>query len=583
MKKAIAIFLFLLANVYAQYKDPLTAAKIISDRVIKETLFELAETEQKPAIDLQVIDFAKSGINGNDNTVYALAKIEINENKLLRFGISYSAPVNVWLNDKLVFQSKEKVNFQFGEIAYSIFRFQDTITFNLAKGINRVVIGSVNADKAVVYIREITGAEEPAISKFLPLNVSANKITWSWGYIAVPGIKTKNNSVIKYPDKEILDKLFNGEITGEGKINISAAAIVKKLIIDPKSTFKKDSYADWNYPNGALMMSIMKLYEESKEQRFNEFIKKYCDFTYDNLAQFKKQYFNNHDLRGSYYRFFRKCMLDDAGAPTLPFIEYALVNKSNKYDSIIDDMTAYVMKVQSRLPGGTLCRPEPKEWTIWADDLFMSVPLLVKYGALRNNAQYLDEAAKQIINFNKYLFDEHKKIYKHGWFSWTNSRSNVFWGRANGWIVWATIEALNYIPQSHPDYERIREILKKHLEGILACQDKSGMWHQILDDKSSFEESSCTAMFIIGLSNAIRNGILDIKYSENVLKAWNALQKNISSDGIVKDICCGTGIGDTPEFYKTRDRYNNDPRGLGAVIVSAVEVFKLQNFMNRVN
>lgn len=578
MKKMLLTALVIFSNLVAQQADPLSVAKRISERIIKETSFAFEMVEQNPASDVQVIDFKYVPKNKNTKTGFAAAQINLKEEKELRFGISYSSPIKIWVNNSQVFQSKKNSKFSFKETAYSIFAFQDTLTIKLGKGVNNIVVGTFQLQKAVVYMREIAAPEQQLFSQFISFNQKAKKNTWPWCYFALPGYAGKSSG-ISYPSSSFMDSLFSNKLNATLNYSIPLPEVLKKLVIDSKNTFKKDSYADWNYPNGSLMMSILKLYNAANDKRCYDFVKQYCDFTVKNIPVFKKQYYENHDLHGSYYRIFRKCMLDDSGSPTLPFAEMKLNDHSKNYDALINEMTNYVTTGQARLEDGTLCRPEPEKWTIWADDLFMSVPLIVKYGVLNNQKKYFDDAAKQIINFNNYLFDEQAGLYKHAWFSKTKEKSKIFWGRANGWIIWAESEAMKYIPKNHPAYKKIEIIFKKHLEGILSYQDKSGMWHQILDDKTSFEESSCTAMFIIGLSNAIINGIIDNKYSSNVMNGWNALQKNISEDGIVKDICCGTGIGTNAEFYKTRDRYNNDPRGLGSVIYSAIEVDRLQKYL----
>ncbi len=71
------------------------------------------------------------------------------------------------------------------------------------------------------------------------------------------------------------------------------------------------------------------------------------------------------------------------------------------------------------------------------------------------------------------------------------------------------------------------------------------MWHQVLNHPESYEESSCTAMFILGIARGVNNGWLDKSYSEYALKGWNALSKKIDN-GIVHGICRGTGMGDRP-------------------------------------
>ncbi|MCL6098447.1 MAG: glycoside hydrolase family 88 protein [Bacteroidetes bacterium] len=571
MKNILISVFFFAADIFAQNPEPLTVAKNIADKIISETSFAFSEVEQKLAADLQVIDFGKAFGNKGKVYAYALANISVNENIKLKFGVSYSSPIKIFINEKLIFTGKEQPKFHFKETAYSSFSFQDTIPVVLSKGSNRIVIESLGDKNPVVYLREITAADQNPNSKFLPVSSQIKNYTWPWCFYSTG----KNGA-----EKISVDSLFSMLASDKCSCTILQPALIKKLIINPNSTFKKDSYADWNYPNGALMMTLMKLSNATGDERYHEFVKKYCDFIYENLPLFKKQYFANHDIHGSYHRIFRKSMLDDTGAPTLPFAEVEIKYHNKDYDTLINEMVDYVFNGQTRLPDGTLCRPEPERWTVWADDLFMSVPLLVRAGVLYNDKKCFDEAAKQIINFNKYLFDSKTGLYKHGWFSMTNEKSKVFWGRANGWIVLAISEALKFLPKDHPSYKKIEQIFREHLEGIVNHQDSSSMWHQILDDKSSFEETSCTAMFIAGLSRGIMNGLIDKKYSGNVLKAWYALQSKIDSTGIVKDICCGTGIGMNADFYKSRERFNNDPRGLGAVITAAIEINELEKFLN---
>jgi rhamnogalacturonyl hydrolase YesR len=59
-------------------------------------------------------------------------------------------------------------------------------------------------------------------------------------------------------------------------------------------------------------------------------------------------------------------------------------------------------------------------------------------------------------------------------------------------------------------------------------------------------------------------------------KAWQGLQTRISADGIVKDICRGTEMSDDITSYMKRERFDNDPRGLGAVVTACVEMIIFQ-------
>ncbi len=580
MKNLFLTIVLFASQISAQVQDsnPFTIACRIAERIMSETTFELTTAEQKSALDLQVIDFSKAFCRSNEKYAYAFSTLSVKKNIKLKFGISYSAPIKVWLNGKLIFQNNKQAKFYFKEAAYSIFKFQDTVTFSLNKGLNRLVIFSSLHGEPVIFLREITGAEEKPVSEFLPV-FKEPASTWQWCFTGSESIYKKGAN--SYPPNSSLKRIYNCDESLKDSIIFIKPAVLKKLAENPGRTFKKESFADWSYPNGALMMTMLNLWKATGDEKYHKYVEKYCAFINDNIPLFRKQYFKDHDLRVSFYRIFRKSMLDDVGAASLPFAELSMQDHIHNYDSLLTAMSDFILKGQSRLADGTLCRPEPEEWTIWADDLFMSVPLLVRMGVITGKNIYFNEATKQIINFNKYLFDPGKKLYKHGWFSRAKQRSKVFWGRANGWVVWAETEALKFFPAEDRRCKEIKNIFKEHLEGILTCQDESGMWHQVLDDSSSFEETSCSAMFIAGLSYGIRNGIIDKGYSDNVLKAWSALQKKISRDGVVKDICCGTGIGMNAEFYNLRERYDNDLRGLGAVINAGIEVSALKKFLEK--
>ena len=184
--------------------------------------------------------------------------------------------------------------------------------------------------------------------------------------------------------------------------------------------------------------------------------------------------------------------------------------------------------------------------------------------------QAVDKALKK-FGATSYLFDEKTGLMHHCWYSDSRKPGIAFWGRANGWVVWAHSEALMRLPKNHPSYKTVAGLFRRHMEALVAVQGKAGLWHQILDNPDSFEETSCTAMFMIGMARGMRLGVLDKSYREPFEKALKGLQSRISDDGIIRDIGRGTEISNDPTYYLTRERFDNDPRGLGAVVTALVE------------
>ena len=339
--------------------------------------------------------------------------------------------------------------------------FFDTVSVNLNKGNNKILIkAGPTTSSSKIFIRQITDDPESNGSLKFSSGISKDE---NW---MLCGPFTN-------PDEESPEKTIKDFYQNNGKyLNwfFPKENLLPELKIDSNNVFKRDSYADWNYANGETVLSILNLAEASGNKKYYDFVKNWCDFILSNIDYFRFQYDSLNALRGSFHRIFRKSMLDDAGAPVLPFAGLSLKEKNQDYLEILNTMVNYDFNEQPRLKDGTLCRPEPEKWTVWADDLFMSVPLFLRMGKITGDKKYFDDAAKQIINFNQLLFDKNKGLYKHGWFSRTKEKSIAFWGRANGWVMWAASEALLYLPNHDPAYSEIMKIYKNHIDGLLKYQ-----------------------------------------------------------------------------------------------------------------
>ena len=94
--------------------------------------------------------------------------------------------------------------------------------------------------------------------------------------------------------------------------------------------------------------------------------------------------------------------------------------------------------------------------------------------------------------------------------------------------------------------EIIIDAYKAQTAALKKLQSKSGLWHTVLTDSSSYEEVSGSAAITAGILKGIRMGILDDSYIDVADKAINAILKNIDSD----NVSGGTGMGYDAEHYK---------------------------------
>lgn len=553
----------------------LDVTKSIADKVIRETSFEY---DSKPLENTGSWDQFRIPETQGDEQYWAICLLEASADLETNLGLSFEGEASLYIGDQLVYQGKSE-SIKLLEFAYSFFEANQSIPVKLKKGTNKVIVSlkGLNGKSAVAMISPMTSLGHPEDRvKFKAHSDKPKASIWlSGGPYKVKETKQVLNQLKNYKSGDQSTNSFLSKWTAP------SVPTIKELRISPDNSFTKDSYADWHYANGGTMLGILNVHAVSQDQKYLDFVQRFASNIIENKEYFQSQYQDMGVIRGSFHKHFRSTMLDDTGGPAIPFAQLEVMNPSFNGDEILKDVLEYVVNGQMRLKDRTFSRPEPENNSIWADDLFMSVPFMCRMAKATGDNLLYDESARQIIQFNKYLLDEKTGLYFHGWYDDRQKNSIARWSRANGWVTWAMTEALLHIPESHSDYEKILNIYKKHIRSIAKYQEKSGLWHQVLDHPETFEETSSTAMFTLSLARGISNGWLDESYIKNVRLGWKGITSRVEQDGTVKGICQGTGIGTSVEFYNKRKTPDHDPRGLGAVLTAGVEVSKLLNENNK--
>ncbi len=277
--------------------------------------------------------------------------------------------------------------------------------------------------------------------------------------------------------------------------------------------------------------------------------------------------------------------LDDAGAICAAMIKAELDARKNPKTRatqvintapVIENYSQYIMTKEFRLADGTFARKRPHKNTVWLDDMFMAIPAIAYMGAYTNDSKYFDEAAKQIMLFKDKMWVKEKKLFRHGWVEAMNPHPAFHWGRANGWAILTMCEVLDVLPENHPQRGAILDLLRQHIEGLVALQGKDGFWHQLLDRNDSYEESSCTAIYTYCIAHAINQGwISALAYGPAVQLAWHAVEASIDAQGRFMNTCVGTGMGFDPAFYMYRPVSTAAAHGYGPAIWAGAEMLRL--------
>lgn len=389
---------------------------------------------------------------------------------------------------------------------------------------------------------------------------------------------------------------FTDEKTGE------QYASVKNLPLSPYIKVT-NVYNDWKYQNGVLNLALIKLSELTSDQKYKEHVYAKYDFVLNsgNQGYFEKQVeaiksgevdgkpsrefakLRGKTQNASFWQLFRLKKLDDFGAQGAALIEVYKEDPKEIYLKYIERFAKFVREEECRLEDGTLARPIPREYTVWSDDLYMSLPFMARYAALTGDTEMMDDAVFQLLRYFDILFDKEKGLYFHCYFTELETTGVAHWGRANGWVVVATVELLSLLPEDHPQRDQLIENLEKHIQGLARHQSGSGCWRQVLDKTDSYTETSCTAMFIYGISKAVNNGWIDKDYTSVAKYGWEGLMTKISDEYDVKDICKGSSTDPSLSFYYNRPALVNDTHGLATVLLAGTEYLKIKEFYEFVN
>ncbi|NDW08218.1 glycoside hydrolase family 105 protein [Dysgonomonas sp. 520] len=205
-----------------------------------------------------------------------------------------------------------------------------------------------------------------------------------------------------------------------------------------------------------------------------------------------------------------------------------------------------------------------KEWSdkgyswqtrIWLDDMFMITAVQAQAYRVTKDTMYVNRAAREMTVYLDSIQLDNGLFYH-------SPEAHFCWGRGNGWMAVGMAELLRILPEDNPQRPEIMAAYKKMMATLKDCQDENGMWKQLVDDPTLWEETSGSAMFTYAMIVGVKKGWLDEKeYGKVARKGWLALVKFIDEKGDIKNVCEGTNIGFTTEYYRDRLPLTGDIHG----------------------
>ena len=293
-------------------------------------------------------------------------------------------------------------------------------------------------------------------------------------------------------------------------------------------------YQHWEWTQGVGLFGLWKLFDQTKDEKYLDILVKFFD---QQLA---------------------------IGFPALnvntmaPFLTMSYVGEylqSERYLEPCRRSAAWVMEHFPRTKEGGfqhMTSDTLNDQELWDDTLFMTVLFLANMGRMEGKREYIEEAQYQFLLHAKYLADPETGLWYHGWtFNGNHNFAGAFWGRGNCWVTIAIPEFLQMVDCDPEVAAKLQQILLNQINSLVKYQNESGMWHTLIDDATSYVESSATCGFGYGILKAVHTGLIAPEYEAVARKALVPMMEYIADSGVVNQVSYGTPMGrESKDFYK---------------------------------
>jgi unsaturated rhamnogalacturonyl hydrolase len=339
----------------------------------------------------------------------------------------------------------------------------------------------------------------------------------------------------------------------------------------------------WNYTHGLVLMATGKVWEQTQDERYFNYIKEYYDL------MINKEGIIGHNYKTNNYNI-------DHIKPGINLFDLYEQTGDERYKTALLTLREQ-LKTHPRTDDGGYWHKKIYPYQLWLDGVYMNTPFYARYGKVFNEPENFDDVIHQITTVHKNTLDTVTGLLYHAYDekrqqAWANQQtghSPNFWGRAMGWYTMALVDAAEYFPADHPGIPQISEILKNLVDALVKYQDsETGLWYQVVDQmgrEGNYLEASASSMFAYSIAKGVNNKLLDPSYMAVAEKAYKGIIDNLISideSGYVNlnQNCAVAGLGGNPyrdgsyEYYISETIRSNDPKGVGPFMLLSMEMEK---------
>jgi len=322
----------------------------------------------------------------------------------------------------------------------------------------------------------------------------------------------------------------------------------------------RDAYwKPWTYVHGYVFLAFERLYRDTGDRKYLDFIRRYIDSFVDEQGGFTASKLDNLDdlmtgnaIVGLYER---------TGEDRYRIAATRFLRALDDYPRSSDGQFWHGKRAAN----------------MWIDGIFMGQMFVIRYGhSIGESGSCWDEATRQITVFAKHAQKGDSGLYYHAWTEqapkpdWADPKTGLspeVWSEGLGWYALVIPETLAVLPKDHPRRAAVEDIFRRLAAGLKRTQDpETGGWYMIVDQRGkpgNWIDPSGTAMFVYSLRRGIELGLLDAdEYGPVAKRGYASLLQfvKVNDRGLV-DL---TGGGDGISIKKDFAAYVGVPRRVNA-------------------
>lgn len=313
----------------------------------------------------------------------------------------------------------------------------------------------------------------------------------------------------------------------------------------------------WQWGEAVLMLGIAELGRVTDEPRYTAYVRAWLD----------------HHVEAGY-----EIVTSDTCAPAaLAVVVQRDTGPDPAMQAVVDDALTYLYEESARSPEGGLSHfgtIESLGVQLWADSLFMFGNVLNGYGEYASDETALDAWAEQFVVFADLMQDD-TGLFRHAVYTFYEQDDDVYWARANGWILGAAFDHLRIRRDRSEAQDDVLEGARALADAVIALQDESGLWPTVINrGDETYLETSASALFAWALARGWRYGWLDDDVLPVIDRTIRGLEEVVVDDAdgvpVVTGISVPTSVG-TFAYYAALPVDDDISYGVGAVLLALIE------------